>query len=564
MPDHDHVKQLLRRWRSLKGDRATWDSHWDDLARVMLPRRLGFVTSTTPGEKRVDDLYDGTAMQAARGLANALGTMMRDGQFFFLRGGEDADEHTDEAKDWMADSELRIREALESPRSRFRQATGEADLDMVVFGTAVLFEAEGRSLDHLLFQSVHLKDACVFFNDEGEAEGIFRSRSYPLREIGRLFKPASLSTQTQKMLRDAKDADLDKKIAFLHAVVPRADGRADAMLARNLPWAGMWIEVEAQHLVKSEGFHEFPFIVPRWDTSSGESYGRSPGMIALPDANTSQAIGETMLVAGQRAADPPLGAPADGAFHEINTFPGGISYYDVETAAQVRGNPFFPIENGANMPLTRDMQRDTRDQIWNAFFKNVLRLPTDGPQMTATEINQRREEFIRETGSVFGRLESDYTAPMIERAFRIMLRAGAFLPIPESLQGSAIRFEYQSPLTKMRQQMESAAAQEWVQSQVQLSQAKPEALDLINADEFGRFTAEAAGIPHGIINGADAVAALRAERAEDKAEAKQSAQVDQTASLVERGVNTAARAGDIGDLGDISGLMQAIGGGAAA
>ena len=173
MADSDQVKQVLRRWRSLKSERAVWDTHWDDLARVMLPRRLGFVTQTTPGEKRVDDIYDGTAMQAARGLANALGTMMRDGQFFFIRGGEDADEGTDEARDWMADSEARLREALESPRSRFRQATGEADLDLVVFGTAVLFEAEGRSLDHLLFQSVHLKDACVFFNDEGEAEGIY-------------------------------------------------------------------------------------------------------------------------------------------------------------------------------------------------------------------------------------------------------------------------------------------------------------------------------------------------------------------------------------------------------
>ena len=561
MADSDHVKQLLRRWRSLKSDRMVWDTHWDDLARVMLPRRLGFVTQSTPGEKRVDDLYDGTAMQAARGLANALGTMMRDGQFFFIRGGDDADESTDEARDWLADSEVRLREALESPRSRFRQATGEADLDLVVFGTAVLFEAEGRSLDHLLFQSVHLKDACVFFNDEGEAEGIYRARSYALREVGRQFKPESLSPQTQKMLRDAKDADLDKKIAFLHAVVPRAEGRADALLARNLPWAGMWVEVEAQHLVKSEGFHEFPYIVPRWDTSSGESYGRSPGMIALPDANTSQAIGETMLVAGQRAADPPLGAPADGAFHEINTFPGGISYYDVETAAQVRGNPFFPIENGANMPLTRDMQRDTRDQIWNAFFKNVLRLPTDGPQMTATEINQRREEFIRETGSVFGRLETDYTAPMIERAFRVMLRAGAFLAIPESLQGRAIRFEYQSPLTKMRQQMESAAAQEWVQQQVQLSQAKPEALDLVDADAFGRFTAEAAGIPHDIVTGIDAVAAMRKQRSDSEAAAADANQVGQQMALLGQGVDTAARAKDIPE---IPGLLQAIQGGAAA
>lgn len=545
MADRDHVKQILRRWRALKGERAVWDTHWDDLARVMLPRRLGFVTQTTPGEKRVDDIYDGTGMQAARGLANTLGTMMRDGQFFFIRAGEDADESTDEARDWLADSEIRLREALESPRSRFRQATGEADLDLVVFGTAILFEAEAPALNELLFQSVHLKDACVFFNDEGEPAGIYRSRRFPTREIPRIFNVADLSPELQKTIREAKEGDLERKIEFVHCVVPREDGKRNAFLARNLPWAGMWVEVEAQHLVKSEGFHEFPFIVPRWDTSSGENYGRSPGMIALPDANTSQAIGETMLIAGQRAADPPLGAPADGAFHEINTFPGGISYYDVETAAQIRGNPFFPLDTGANMPLTREMQNDTRDQIWNAFFRNVLRLPVDGPAMTATEIMERKAEFIRETGSVFGRLETDYTAPMIERAFKILLRAGAFLPIPDALAGRGIRFEYESPLTRFRQQIEAAAAQEWVAQQVQLSAADPEALDLVNIDAFGRITAEANKIPHQIVNGADEVQRIRAERAERLAVQQQMEADQQAANLVQQGVETAAKASEV-------------------
>src|SRR3546814_5355994 len=67
------------------------------------------------------------------------------------------------------------------------------------------------------------------------------------------------------------------------------------------------------------GYHQMPYICPRWDTSSGEDYGRSPGMVALPDANTAQAIGETMLVAGQRAADPPILVPSDAFIDAPNT-----------------------------------------------------------------------------------------------------------------------------------------------------------------------------------------------------------------------------------------------------
>ena len=134
--------------------------------------------------------------------------------------------------------------------------------------------------------------------------------------------------------------------------------------------------------------------------------------------------------------------------------------------------------------------------------------------MTATEIIARKEEFIREIGPVFGRLESDYTAPIVERAFHIMLRAGAFGDIPEALQGRGVRFEYQSPIKRIRQQIEAAAASQWAQEMIVLGEVKPDALDLINVDALGRFGAEAAGLPNEIVNGTDEVAALRKARAE--------------------------------------------------
>jgi hypothetical protein len=305
----------------------------------------------------------------------------------------------------------------------------------------------------------------------------------------------------------------------------------------------IWIELEAKHELAEGGFHEFPFIVPRWDTSSGEDMGRSPGMIALPDADTLQAMGETILIAGQRAADPPLAVPNDGSFDAINTFPGGLAYYDVETAIAVRGNPFFPIESGTNLPISRDMQQDSRQQVLNAFFKNILNLPVDGPDMTATEIIARKEEFIREIGPVFGRLETDYTAPMVERAFMIMLRAGAFLPIPEVLQGRNLRFEYESPVKRIRQQIEAAAARMWVQELIVLSEVKPEALDLINIDEYGRFSAEALVIPRKIVNGKDVVEAVRQQRAEALQAQQRAMAIQQFAEVAKTGAEAADKAG---------------------
>ncbi len=533
MPDESRVKELLRRRQALSKDRGQWESHWDDIAAVQSPRRLGFVTATVEGDRRTEDIYDGTPMQAARGLANAVGGQIRpEGeQYHSIHTVDEADETTDEAKDWLGGVDETMSDAFNNPKARMRQALGEVDMDLVTLGTGVVFTGEGDT--SLLFQSLHLKDAFPFFGETGNPEGMFRDRKLTVRQAIARFTLEKLSPETQER---HERGDLDDKVDFLHVVVPREEGRVDALLARNLPWADMWIETEAQKLIKSGGFHEFPFAVPRWDTSSGENYGRSPGMIALPDSNTAQAMAATLLIAGQRAADPPLAVPDDGVFDAPNTFPGGLAYYDVETARAVGRIPFASLDSGGNIPLTREMQDDTRNQIWNAFFRNILRLPIDGPQMTATEIIERKEEFIREIGPVFGRLESDYTAPIVERAFQIMLRAGAFPDIPEVLSEKSVRFEYQSPIKRIRQQIEAAAAEQWARGLLEVDTQRPDALDrasdIVNFDALGRFGAEAAGLPEGVVNGEDAVQALRQQRADQAAAAQQAAELQQGADIV--------------------------------
>jgi len=445
----------------------------------------------------------------------------------------------EEVKEWFADSEIRLRGAFNNPKARFREVSGEFDQDLVVFGTAIKFEGESSLRDHLLFRSIHLKDATVMFNEEGMPDGMFLERKMPVRWAAARFGVEKLSKKSQELLQKTPD----DKIRLLHIIIPRKNAKAGALFAKDLPFSDQWFEIDEKHELSQSGFHEFPFIVSRWDTTSGEDYGRSPGMIALPDSDTLQAMGETILISGQRAADPPLGVPNDGSFDAINTFPGGLVYYDVDTAVAVRGNPFFPIESSMNLPITRDMQRDARDQVFSAFFKNVLNLPIEGPEMTATEIIARKEEFMREIGPTFGKLETSDTGPTVERAFMILLRAGAFAPIPEVLQGQNIRFEYDSPVRRVRQQIEANAAKLWAQETIELSQFKPNALDLVNEDELVRFSAEAMGIPKRVVNSEEAVGASRVARQEAEAAAAQAESVAQGVDAFKKGAEGAEKLG---------------------
>lgn len=536
----ENIIKDIKRWEKAKQDSSMWFSHWEDLARVMHTRRVGFIAEQSDGGRRSEDVFDGIPMQAARGLANAVGSMMRpDGERWLqIQASDDAVNNTDEAKEWFSSTEDKMFAALDNPKSRYRQATGEADLDLVVFGTSAISIVESQAGDHLVFQTHHLRDVSFEFNDEGLLRSAFMSKKYTISQAMEKFSEENLSEETRKRISEGR---LEDKIEVLRVIEPRKNGDSEAFINLRFPFTNKWIEVDAKHKISDGGFRDMPYVVPLWDTSSGEKYGRSPGMIALPDSNTLQAIGETMLVAGQRVASPPLLVPNDGMFSEVNAFPDGISYYDVETAIQMGRNPIFPLESGSNIHLTRDMQTDYREQVFAAFYRNVLNLPITGPQMTATEVIQRKEEFIREIGPVFGRLETTYTVPMVERVFNIMLRADQFDPIPDVLQGRNIRFEYESPVKKIREQTQAAAMRMWTEEVMQLEAVSPGAIDNVNIDNVIKFSAQAADLPQGVLNSTDTVESIRQNRQEQAQQAQQQQQMQgmldsagQAADVVEK------------------------------
>ena len=428
---------------------------------------------------------------------------------------------------------------FENPKSRFRQAMGEGDLDLVNFGTATVFGGENRDLNGMMYQAEHLKNVFLIVNHNNVIDGLIIRRMLNIRQARQFFGKNAGATVKENEDQDSRSA----KIEFVHFILPREEKNVGP-LATQLPIASVWIEVSKKEQIQESGFFEFPYAVPRFDTTTGEEWGRGPGMIALPDSNMLQAMDETIIVGAQKAIEPPIMAPDDGSFNAANTVPGGISYYDAELAKEMGRIPVAPLDTGARIELGLEMQQDRRFQVEKAFFKHVLNLPVDGPEMTATEVIKRDQEFMREMGGLFGRLESDYIAPVVERAFNVMLRAGAFPEIPEILQGQNVRFEFESPLKKVRQQIEAAAARNWKADIIELSTIRPEAVDVINVDQYARFQAEANSVPLDNMNDTETIAAIRQQRAEAEAAQQKMVEMVEGAGGIEKFTKALKNASD--------------------
>ncbi len=109
------------------------------------------------------------------------------------------------------------------------------------------------------------------------------------------------------------------------------------------------------------------------------------------------------------------------------------------------------------------MNQDTRALLARAFFLDTLKLPANGPEMTAYEVGQRVQEYIRGALPIFEPTEMEYNAAICDETFELLQRNGAFgapQSWPRELRGADISFTFESPLHDIIEQQKGQKFQE--------------------------------------------------------------------------------------------------------
>jgi hypothetical protein len=104
-----------------------------------------------------------------------------------------------------------------------------------------------------------------------------------------------------------------------------------------------------------------------------------------------------------------------------------------------------------------------------------------------------------------------------------MLRRGAFgdiNTIPEELQGTEITFRFASPVEKAKRQIEEGTVGMAIDKILTVGQIKPEVMNRINWDEYGKFIAESNDFPSSLLLDDAAVAEIAAAQAQAAEEEK--------------------------------------------
>ena len=518
MAQTDLAKKLLSRFDRLKTQRQNWESHWQEVADYMQPRKADVTKTRSKGDKRTELIFDSSPLQSVELLAASLHGMMTNPStpWFSLKFKNGGMEGEDEAKEWL-ESTTEIMYSVFN-KSNFQQEIFELYHDLITFGTAAMFIEEDDE-DDLKFSTRHINEMYISENDKGRIDTVFRKFRISARAAIQKFK--TVSTNIAVIAKK----DPYEEVEILHAVYPRSDFNPVKQDKENMPFESVYLDADSGDELSVSGFKEFPFVVPRYLKASHEIYGRSPAMTALPDVKMLNEMSKTTIKSAQKQVDPPLLVPDDGFILPVRTVPGGLNFYRAGTRDRIE-----TLNIGANTPLGLNMEEQRRNSIRNAFYVNQLMMQ-NGPQMTATEVIQRNEEKMRLLGPVLGRLQSELLKPLIDRSFAILMRKNLFPNPPEFLSGQDIEIEYVSPLAKAQKSTELSSIMRAVEILGSLSNVAP-VFDHINMDKLVRHLTSIVGVPQKILK---PQAELNAERQEAAAQAEQQQQMQQMQQVAQAG-----------------------------
>jgi hypothetical protein len=145
-----------------------------------------------------------------------------------------------------------------------------------------------------------------------------------------------------------------------------------------------WLDVGGDienNIVSSGTFETNPYIIFRWSVASGETYGRSPVMRALPDIKTANKVVELVLKNATIAVSGIWQADDDGVINlnNINLTPGAI------IPKAVGSSGLTPLNSAADFDVSQIILKDLRERIRHALLADRLGLLSDNRQMRSCE-----------------------------------------------------------------------------------------------------------------------------------------------------------------------------------
>ena len=529
-------KDLVARSGQLFKDRKAIQTLWQEIAENFYPQRADFTIRRYVGEEFAEHLYSSYPVLVHRDLSNSFAAMLRPrAREWFYISVEGFEELSKGGKMWLEWATKRMRQAMYDRRAHLIRATSEGDADFAAFGQCVITrEINWRSASpHLLYRSWHLRD-CAWAEKADGSIGEFCFKWKPtVKVLIEDWGKEALAPELQRVKTSENLRKVDcMRMVFSTDVYQGQNGEGE-----GYPWIVVYLDCENSHIISEFGLWSHGTVLPRWQTVSGSQYAYSPAAVAgLPDARLLQAMSLTLLEAGEMSVRPPMIATQDAIRGDIQLYSGGITWADVEYDER-KGDVLRPItQDRRGLPMGYEARDSQMAMLAEAFYINKLTLPPPEGDMTAFEVGQRVEEYVRAALPLFEPMEYEYNGQLCEDTFDALMRAGAFgAPddMPPELSGRDVQFKFISPLHDAIERKEASTFLEGAELSRVALELDPSALANWDTSSALRAALEGIGVEAKHMRSEQEVKAILRANAEQAAMEEQAA-VAKDAATAER------------------------------
>jgi hypothetical protein len=508
-------QRMLKRKQALWNERSSWITHYQEISDYIMPRAgRYFVSDRNKGNKRHNAIYDNTSLRALRVLAAGMmaGMTSPARPWFRLALTDRKLMETGPVKVWLNQCNNLLRDVFNKSNTYRSLHSGYEELG--AFGTAASIVLP--NFDNVIHHyPLTAGEYAIATNDNGVVDTIYREFDMTVAQMVARFGRDRCS-QTVRNMYDRHN--LDQWVTVIQAIEPRHDRDPRMKDSLNMKWKSCYIEAGAnkddqKDYLNESGFPRFPAVVSRWVTTGGDIYGTSPGMEALGDVKQLQheQLRKSQVIDYQ--TNPPLQVPTGYKDHAKNRLPGGV--FHVDTTAPGGG-----VRSAFDVNLRLDFLlediKDVRTRIDSAFYADLFLMLSqmDRSGVTATEVAERHEEKLLMLGPVLERLHNELLNPLIDITFAYCEDAGILPEPPPELEGMELNVEFISTLAQAQRAVGAASLDRLLGVIGNLVNMKPDITDKVDFDQAVDDYAEMYGVNPELIVPDDAVAKIRAARAE--------------------------------------------------
>lgn len=536
MSKMDFLKDALRDSVTLKekqylatqliAQRSQHISNWKLLAKYIYPWRGRFDDEGTSrdGKRKDTVLVDSYPVEAFKkcsaGLHSGLTSPSRPWFKLSLQDKEKAEWYPVRA--WL-DS---VEDVLMSmyARSNTYKMLYEHEAEMPLFGTSACMMVEDSE-----YGIWHTPFTCGEYAGGVDARGrvsvFYRRFELDARQMVGEFGKDNVSEHVLNAYR-SNNVTLRFRVNML--IERNIDYKPYALKPGNFPWRSWyWEDGQTDRFLKISGYHEQPFMMPRWEVVANGVYGIGLGDNNIGNCMQLQKLEKVKLRSGDNSAMPAMMFPAGAK--KVDMSPGAINFAPEGAAIQA-----YPLVPPGSKPYDGILMftQEKRQQIAAGFYNDLMIMLSQqngNPDMTAREVAERHEEKLLMLGPVLEQFHNEVLEVLTLRSFGIGMRNGFFPPPPEEVTKDELKVNFISLLAQAQQLVDMPAITNTIGIAGNLAGIAPDIMDNIDTDEVIRQVATINGAPAKILRSSETVEDIRKKREEAQAEAMQAERMMQAA-----------------------------------